>query len=48
MSPASDFQPLTLSPEERAKLNKRWCVVDWLALVGFFATVAAFVLEGML
>jgi hypothetical protein len=48
MSPASDFQPMSLSHEERAKLNKRWCVVDWIVLCTFFATVAAFVLDGML
>lgn len=48
MSPASDFEPLTLSDEERAALEARWCVVDWIVLWSFFATVAAFVLEGVL
>jgi hypothetical protein len=48
MSPASDFVPMNLSDEERAALEARWCVVDWIVLCAFFATVAAFVLEGML
>jgi hypothetical protein len=48
MSPASDFEPMFLTPEERATLEARWSVVDWIVLCAFFATVAAFVLEGML
>jgi hypothetical protein len=45
MSPASDFEPLTLSDEERAKLNKRWCIVDWMTLFSLLLFVSAVVLS---
>jgi hypothetical protein len=48
MSPASDFEPMLLSPDERAALNKRWCVVDWMALFSLLAFSSALVLSVVL
>jgi hypothetical protein len=48
MSPASDFQPMFLTPEERDALNKRWCIVDWMTLFSLLAFVSAVVLSVVL